>query len=187
VNVGPQMHTATLHTTPLQNAKAAYMSANGFINELTSLYNQYVIDVRINRLLKAKIERCNSEIEKYIDNRENSYLLFCETNFDRAITHINDLKQKAEFLLNTLAFVSGTTKNRELKKLLAISIEVLQKFLIKLQDFLDVNIDLKTFPGTVDENSEDYDNKLAQIAECILHKNKVKTGNSIRETLGLQS
>jgi hypothetical protein len=179
------MHTATLHTKSSSNAKMAYLSANGYINELTSLYNQYIIDDKTKRLLKVGIETCNSILQKYIDNRENSYLLFCETNYDRAIGGIKELSQKSEFLLNALLFVCRSTRDRELKKLLNNSIDVLQNFIIKLRDFLDVNNSLKNFPGVIDEDSEEYDNKLAEIAECITNKHKVKTGNSIRETLGL--
>src|SRR5690348_6902300 len=180
-----KMSTATLHTNSATNARMAYMSANGYINDLADLYNRYIIDDKTKKLLKDGIEASNVILQKYIDNRENSYLLFCETNYDRAIGGIKDLTQKSEFLLNALLFVCRTTRDRELKKLLNTSIDVLQNFVIKLRDFLEINNDLKTFPGAVDEDSEEYDNKLAEIAECITNKHKVKTGNSIHETLGL--
>lgn len=169
------------------NNKASNIIASGssYVHQMMKLYQESIYEEKINSLLIKKIETVNQLIKSYVEDRENSFLLFCTSEYDLAIEEINKLNELSEFLLAALTVIHKNTSDSALKKLSGISIEVLREFIVKLIEFNSIYGDLKNYDNEVDEESEDYKNKMAKIAELISNNDKTKSGNSIRELLAL--
>ncbi len=156
-----------------------------YIDQLMGLYNNYHPQNNIDKLLVNKISILNVAVRKYIDSRENFYILFCEDNYEKVLCDLKDLKEKTEFLLLGLNLVYNNSKDNKLKNISLESIEVLQDFVIKIMKYSELCQELQDYNGEVDENSDEYKTKMAEIAEYILSKNSAKSGNSIRSLLAV--
>lgn len=156
-----------------------------YMDEIMSLYIQYFHEKQRNDLLAKEIEQINKRFWEVLNDKERHLqLLFNITDCDKAIENITILKQKGDFLLSAFMFVHSNTRDNKLKALLAKSIDVIQKLGIKFIEFEEVYNDLKNFNTPIDENSKEYKNKMNEIANYLVSKDKVsKASNSIRDLL----
>ncbi len=173
-------------SNPLLAAGVPTPRSSIYIDQMMGLYNKYFYEEVINQLLAKEIDTLNKKIGEILNNKENHvHLLLCETDFKQALTNIPIARQKGDFLLSGLSMIYKVTRDHKLKTLLRTSIDVIQQLNIKLIEFEEICTDLHNFKGVVDENSDDYKNKMDEIAEFIISSKKTKSGNSIRELLNV--
>lgn len=176
----------TQQATSSMTATLPTQKGGVYIDQMMGLYNKYFYENIVNQLLAKEIESLNKKIGDILEDKNlHQHLLFCESDFDKAISATNNIKQKADFLLSGLLMVYRSTSDTKIKTLVHKSINVMQQFIIKIIEFGEVYGELKKFNGEIDENSIDYKNKMNEIAEYITSSKMTKTGNSIRELLNV--
>jgi hypothetical protein len=183
------MQAATLSSIPTTNNAYSKIGYH-YVGELADLYNRYLLEKKqevSQKLLVKKIEEINAAIQGYVDEREKfSYTLFCVDNYDAAIDKVNSVRQNIELLASTLSLVIKlTTTDKKFSKLISSSIEVLQEFTIKLIEHSSLFNELKSFEGTIDENSKEYSDKMEEIVNIIEQKGRRKVGNSLKELIAV--
>ncbi len=157
-----------------------------YMDQLMNLYQRYVYEHQVNKLLAVKINQLNTVIHQYVEDREkSSFALFCVENYNEAITNLETLKIKAEFFLAAMSVITKTSTDRNLRGLANKSIEVVQGFVIKLIEFQGVYQELQNYAGEINEDSPEYKNKMAEIAEYISTSTNRKFSNTIDDLLAI--
>ncbi len=99
---------------------------------------------------------------------------------------MNALKNGFEFLVMTLAKLNKYSFLRRTNKVLNDSIETYKEFIDKLNEYIEIFNLIKSKENvSVDEESDDYNNKMEEVSDYILSKNQIVTGNSLREIIGV--
>lgn len=157
-----------------------------YVDQMMGLYKKYFYEQMIDQLLAKEIDALNKRIKFILDNGETQiHLLMCGSEFKDELTNIPLAKQKGDFLISALTLVHNATKDERLQSLIKTSVDVLQQMNIRLIELEEICIELNSFDGIVDENSDEYKNKMSEIAEYIISSKKTKTGNSIRDLLNV--
>jgi len=165
----------------------AYQQSKGFgyINELKGLYQDYIAQTNLDKLLAKKIEDVNDALRIYLSNREHTYYIFTHNNHLECIKEINYLKDLSELFIFTLNVLQKNTSDQKLKKLSKISLDIVQDFVIKVMEHSKIHKELSEFDGVVDENSQEYKDKIEEIANYILSNDKTSRTTAIQDVFTL--